>query len=86
MSSASMVCLKKCHSWKDFPGNLTALKVPLMERLPSRFNSPKPQGHIKIMHAYGPKSTPIAQGLVEDVNAKHGLRASLCTNSPRDGV
>jgi len=28
-------------------------------------------GQIKIMHAYGPKSTPIAQGLVEDTNAKH---------------
>ena len=25
----------------------------------------------KIMHVYGPKSTPIAQGLVEDINAKH---------------
>jgi len=23
------------------------------------------------MHAYGPKSTPIAQGLVEDINAMH---------------
>jgi len=23
------------------------------------------------MHAYGPKSTPIAQGLVEDINAQH---------------
>jgi len=36
----------------------------------------KDNGHrahwqIKIMHAYGPKSTPIAQGLVEDINAKH---------------
>jgi len=28
-------------------------------------------GQNKIMHAYGPKSTPIAQGLVEDINAKH---------------
>jgi len=25
----------------------------------------------KIMHVYGPKSTPIAQGLVEDINIKH---------------
>jgi len=28
-------------------------------------------GQNKIMHAYSPKSTPIAQGLVEDINAKH---------------
>ena len=28
-------------------------------------------GKKKIMHAYGPKSTPIAQGLVEDINAMH---------------
>jgi len=28
-------------------------------------------GQNKIMHACGPKSTPIAQGLVEDINAKH---------------
>jgi len=33
----------------------------------------------KIMHAYGPKSTPIAQGLVEDINAKHayGPRSAM---------
>jgi len=28
-------------------------------------------GQKEIMHAYGPKSTPIAQGLVEDINAMH---------------
>ena len=28
-------------------------------------------GKIKIMYAYGPKSTPIAQGLVEDINVKY---------------
>ena len=28
-------------------------------------------GKKKIMHAYGPKSTPITQGLVEDTNAMH---------------
>ena len=33
-------------------------------------------GQIKIMHAYGPKSTPIAQGLVEDINAKHACGPS----------
>ena len=31
-------------------------------------------GQNEIMHAYGPKSTPIAQGLVEDINAKHAYR------------
>jgi len=28
-------------------------------------------GQKEIMHTYGPKSTPIAQGLVEDINAMH---------------
>jgi len=28
-------------------------------------------GQNKIIHAYGPKLTPIAQGLVEDINAKY---------------
>jgi len=28
-------------------------------------------GQKEIMHAYGPTSTPIAQGLVEDINAMH---------------
>jgi len=28
-------------------------------------------GHKEIMHAYGPTSTPIAQGLVEDINTIH---------------
>ena len=28
------------------------------------------------MHAYRPKSTPIAQGLVEDINAKHAYGPS----------
>ena len=30
-------------------------------------------GQKEIMHAYGPKSTPIAQGLVEDINALHAF-------------
>jgi len=34
-------------------------------------NGHRAHGQIKITHAYGPKSTPIAQGLVEDINAKH---------------
>ena len=29
------------------------------------------RAHEQIMHAYGPKSTPIAQELVGDINAKH---------------
>jgi len=33
-------------------------------------------GKKKIMHAYGPKSTPIAQGLVEDINVKHAYGPS----------
>ena len=33
-------------------------------------------GKIKIMHAYGPKSIPIAQGLVEDINVKHAYGPS----------
>jgi len=33
-------------------------------------------GQNKIMHAYGPKSTPIAQGLVTDINAKHAYGPS----------
>jgi len=33
-------------------------------------------GQKEIMHAYGPKSTPIAQGLVEDRNAMHAYRRS----------
>jgi len=38
-------------------------------------------GPKEIMHVYGPKSTPIAQGLVEDINASHafGLRESKRT-------
>ena len=28
-------------------------------------------GQKEIIHTYGPKSTPIAQGLVEDTNAMH---------------
>jgi len=31
---------------------------------------------IKIMYAYGPESTPIAQGLVEDINVKHTYGSS----------
>jgi len=33
-------------------------------------------GKIKIMHAYRPKSTPIAQGLVEDINVLHAYGSS----------
>jgi len=33
-------------------------------------------GQKEIMHAYGPKSTPIAQGLVEDINAMHAYGRS----------
>ena len=33
-------------------------------------------GQNGIMHAYGPKSTPIAQGLVEDINAMHAYGRS----------
>jgi len=33
-------------------------------------------GQNKIMHAYVPKSTPIAQGLVEDINAQHAYGPS----------
>ena len=33
-------------------------------------------GQNKIMHAYGPMSTPIAQGLVEDINAMHAYGRS----------
>jgi len=32
-------------------------------------------GQNKIVYAYGPKSTPIAQGLVEDTNAQHAYRS-----------
>jgi len=50
-----------------------AFPVP---QLTSSIHKAKEKGHRahgqnKIMHAYGPKSTPIAQGLVEDINAKH---------------
>jgi len=31
------------------------------------------------MHAYGPKSTPVPQGLAEDINAKHAYRPSSAT-------
>jgi len=31
-------------------------------------------GQKEIMHSYGPKSTPISQGLVEDINAIHAYR------------
>jgi len=34
-------------------------------------------GQKGIMHAYGPKSTPIAQGLVEDINAMMPTAADL---------
>jgi len=33
-------------------------------------------GQKEIMHAYGPKSTPIAQGLVHDINAMHAYGRS----------
>jgi len=33
-------------------------------------------GQKESMHAYGPKSTPIAQGLVEDINAMHAYGRS----------
>jgi len=33
-------------------------------------------GQKEIMHAYGPKSTPIAQGLVENINAMHAYGRS----------
>jgi len=36
----------------------------------------EPMGKKKIMHAYGPKSIPIAQGLVEDINVKHAYGPS----------
>jgi len=50
-----------------------AFPVP---QLTSGLHKAKEKGHRahgqnKIMHAYGPKSTPMAQGLVEDLNAKH---------------
>ena len=42
-------------------------------QLTSSMHKAKDKGHRahgqkEIMHAYGPKSTPIAQGLVEDIN------------------
>jgi len=45
-------------------------------QLTSSMHKAKDKGHRahgqkEIMHTYGPKSTPIAQGLVEDINAMH---------------
>jgi len=40
-------------------------------------------GQKEIMYAYGPKPTPIAQGLVEDINA---MLAYGRTHSSRAGV
>ena len=34
-------------------------------------NGHRAHGQKEIKHAYGPKSTPIAQGLVDDINAMH---------------
>jgi len=39
-------------------------------------NGHRAHGQKEIMHAYGPKSTPIAQGLVEDINAMHAYGRS----------
>jgi len=48
-------------------------------QLTSNMHKAKDKGHRthgqkEIMHAYWPKSTPIAQGLVEDMNAMHAYR------------
>ena len=50
-------------------------------QLTSSMHKAKEKGHRahgqnEIMHAYGPKSTPIAQGLVEDINAMHAYGRS----------
>jgi len=40
-------------------------------------------GQNEIMHAYGPESTPIAQGLVKDINAKaHGQNEIMHAYGP----
>jgi len=51
-------------------------------QLTSSMHTAKGKGHRahgqkEIMHAYGPKSTPIAQGLVEDINAMHAYGIPL---------
>ena len=50
-------------------------------QLTSSMHKTKDKGHRahgqkEIMHAYGSKSTPIAQGLVEDINAMHAYGRS----------
>ena len=50
-------------------------------QLTSSMHKAKDKGHRahgqkEIMQAYGPKSTPIAQGLVEDINAMHAYGRS----------
>jgi len=39
-------------------------------------NGHRVHGQKEIKHAYGPKSTPIAQGLVDDINAMHAYGRS----------
>ena len=39
-------------------------------------NGHRAHGQKEIKHAYGPKSTPIAQGLVDDINAMHAYGRS----------
>ena len=60
-------------------------------QLTSSTQEAKEKGHRahwqkKIIHAYGLKSTPMAQGLVKDINAKHACGPNSYTNSSRDGM
>jgi len=59
----------------------TAIVYYYFLQLTSSMHEAKDKGHRAhrqkdIMHAYGPKSTPIAQGLVEDINALYAYGRS----------
>ena len=47
-----------------------------MHKARDKGHSLSAHGQKEIMHSYGPKSTPIALGLVEDINAMHAYGRS----------
>ena len=62
-----------------------SLQRPAARKKPKK-RATEPTGKKKMMHAYGLKSTPMAQGLVKDINAKHACGPNSYTNSSRDGM
>jgi len=71
-----VTCEKHAHTHTTIVYYNSLQLTSSMHKVRDKGHSLSAHGQKEIMHAYGPKSTPIAQGLVYDINAMHAYGRS----------